>query len=333
MLELARTVRFCLNADGPVDAINDFSTHALHHQIAAHAFEHGKHLLTQKPLAVTVKAARRMCEQAQARGLSFGVFENARFAPRTRHQRWLLESGRCGNPQMVLLGNVGKMWAPDQIVAETPWRHRLIEAGGISLDIGVHQLDLIRHVIGEVRSITGRAVTLEPQRVTRDGAGRIVEQIDCDADDTFYATLETERGATGNLFASWGGHGGGTVLGAGPVLYGSAARVNGIEISFDDGTTAELTEMYEAYCDPTRKEQDFPFGLDNSFALAQHDWLQAIRNRTQPETDGREGMIDLACAFAILESSRAGRRVEVEEVVEQKLDAYQRPINEHFGIE
>ena len=53
-----------LIASGRVDAINDFSTHALHYQIAEVAFAHGKHLMTQKPLAITVAAARRMCEEA-----------------------------------------------------------------------------------------------------------------------------------------------------------------------------------------------------------------------------------------------------------------------------
>lgn len=45
-------------ADGPIDAVNDFSTHALHHQVAAAAFQSGKHLMSQKPLALTVAAAR-----------------------------------------------------------------------------------------------------------------------------------------------------------------------------------------------------------------------------------------------------------------------------------
>jgi len=43
-------------ANGPIDAVNDFSTHALHHQVAAEAFSRGKALLSQKPLAITVAA-------------------------------------------------------------------------------------------------------------------------------------------------------------------------------------------------------------------------------------------------------------------------------------
>ena len=75
---------------GPIDAVNDFTIHSLHHQIADLAFRHGKHLMSQKPLAVTMEAARRMCEQADAAGVSFGVFENARFRKDVRQIGWAL---------------------------------------------------------------------------------------------------------------------------------------------------------------------------------------------------------------------------------------------------
>ncbi|MCA9147269.1 MAG: Gfo/Idh/MocA family oxidoreductase, partial [Planctomycetales bacterium] len=65
-------------AAGPIDAVNDFTTHALHHQVADAALGNGKHLLTQKPLAVSVAAGRQMCDHAEARDLTLAVFENAR---------------------------------------------------------------------------------------------------------------------------------------------------------------------------------------------------------------------------------------------------------------
>ncbi|MCB1232171.1 MAG: Gfo/Idh/MocA family oxidoreductase, partial [Verrucomicrobiae bacterium] len=124
---------------GPIDAVNDFTIHSLHHQIAELAFQNGKHVMSQKPLAVTMEAARRMCDRADAAGVSFGVFENARFRADVRRAAWALrEEGPAGRLQMALMGNVGTWWAPDLIVAETPWRHVLAEAGGIALDLGPH---------------------------------------------------------------------------------------------------------------------------------------------------------------------------------------------------
>ena len=54
--------------NGPIDAINDFTIHSLHHRIALLAFDHGKHVLSQKPLAVTMEGARQMCQAAEKKG-------------------------------------------------------------------------------------------------------------------------------------------------------------------------------------------------------------------------------------------------------------------------
>lgn len=319
-------------ARAPVDAVNDFTPHGLHHLVASACFEHGKHLLTQKPLAVTVEAGRRMCDEAEARGLALGVFENHRFKAPTRHLRWLVDSQRLGALEMILFANVGTWWAPDRIVARTPWRHRLVEGGGISLDMGVHHFHLVRHVAGEVKDIEARTAVLERLRVTRDGRGEVVERVECDADDTYWATFETETGVRGSLVASWAGHGGSTVLGDGPVFHLAAGRVCGSTIDFDDGAAGDLAQLYEEGCPADRRAREFARGLSDAFALTQLDWLRAIRERREPEVGGREGLRDLACAYAILESDRLGRRVEVEEVASGALREVQRPMDERLGL-
>ncbi|MEX0818599.1 MAG: Gfo/Idh/MocA family oxidoreductase, partial [Pirellulaceae bacterium] len=231
-------------AAGPIDAVNDFTTHALHHQVAEVALEHDKHLLTQKPLAVSVAAGRRMCELAEARGMTLAVFENARNRADTRQLGWLFQSGLCGDLKLVLLTNIGNWWAPDQIVAETPWRHRLVEGGGITLDIGVHLFNHFRYVAGEVVAVTGHAKILEPTRFTRDANGHVVNRVSCDADDTMFASFETDRGAVGHIAASWSGHGQPLLSGTGRgiVYYGTQGSVVGNQLVRDDGSREDLDE-------------------------------------------------------------------------------------------
>lgn len=325
-------------AEGSIDAVNDFTTHALHHQVGMCALEGGKDLMSQKPLAVTIAAGRKMCEAAEANGRVFGVFENARFNVYTRHLKWAFEEGDSGGGplgdlQMALMGNVGTWWAPDRIVAHTPWRHKLVEAGGLSLDMGVHQFDMLRHLCGEMKDVSGRTSIVEPVRVTVDASGAVVDQVDCDADDTFFASFESESGATGTLFASWAGRGTNTVLGAGSVFYGTGGRVTGNEVTLANGETHDLAALYQEGASAERKARDFPLGLDNAFAMAQLDWLEAVRTRGEAETSGREGLMDLACAYAVVESAKAGRVVSVEEVLSGAVRDYQAPIDEHFGIE
>lgn len=323
-----------LIANGKIDAVNDFTTHGLHHIVGQCAVDHGKHLLSQKPVAVTVRAARRMVESAGKAGITFGVFENARQRLLARQWRWAFSGGPLGNPQMALLGNIGTWWAPNRIVAETPWRHRIVEGGGISLDLGVHQFDMVRQICGEIRSVTARTTVTETRRFTFDERGAVTNEIECDADDTFYASFDTETGVTGTLFGSWAGAATNTVLGNGPTFYGTNGRVSGNQVHLVDETDPHsIGALYATQAAAETRAADQPFGLENEFAIAQHDWLDAIRRGQQPETDGREGLIDLACAYAIVESAHAGREVLVRDVLEGRVEDYQKPLNEHFGIE
>ncbi|MEM7146487.1 MAG: Gfo/Idh/MocA family oxidoreductase [Verrucomicrobiota bacterium] len=324
-----------LISDGSVDAVNDYTTHGMHHVVGLEALRNGKHLMSQKPLGVTVRAARRMCDAAEEAGVTFGVCENLRNAPEMRRVQWAFseEEGVMGDFQMALLGNVGTWWAPDLVVAETPWRHRLVEGGGISLDLGVHQFDMIRSVAGEVKSVTARTAVVEPVRFIRHEDGSVRDEVVCDADDVFYASFETVKGGTGTLFGSWAGHGTNTEVGEGPVFYGSNGRVSGGKVHRDGGGEESLEGLYEAGASEARKARDRPKGLTDDFALAQHDWLEAIRRGGQPETSGREGLIDLACAYAIVESAKAGRTVEVEEVMSGELRAYQEEIDARYEID
>jgi predicted dehydrogenase len=317
-----------------VDAINDFTIHSLHHQIAEFAFAAGKHVLSQKPLAVTMEGARRMCGQAEAAGVTFGVFENLRFDQGVRHQHWAFsDDGPAGELQIAVMGNIGTWWAPDLIVAETPWRHELVQGGGMALDLGPHFFDMIRHIGGgEIVSVTAQTQVVEPTRyLLRDGER--VDPVSCDADDTFYAHFELESGAAGTMFGSWSGHGTNTVLGDGPVFYGSKGRVTGDRIQLDGQEEQSLASLYEANASAEMREHDFPLGLTNDFALSQLDWIRAIEGGAQPECSGAEGLRDLACAYAVVESDLAGREVSVAEVESGELREYQKPIDAKFGLE
>jgi len=320
-------------ASGRVDAVNDFTTHGMHHQVAAAAFAHRKHLLSQKPLAVSMEGARRMCEGAGRAEVTFGVFENLRFVPWVRHQHWAFsEDGPAGPLQMAVLGNIGTWWAPDLVVAETPWRHVLDEGGGMALDLGPHFFDLIRHISGsEVVSVSARTQIVEPVRWILRG-GRKVDPVSCDADDTFHAHFSLASGAAGSMFGSWGGHGGNTVVGEGSVFYGTKGRVTGDSIQCDGEAPQSLSALYRSEAPASLQERHFPHGLENDFALAQLDWLRAIERGGQPECSGAEGLRDLACAYALVESAKAGREVSIAEIEAGHLRSYQRPIDERFGL-
>lgn len=317
--------------EGPIDAVLDLTSHAEHHRVALEAFRRGKHVLTQKPVAATLRAARRMCEAAEEAGVAFGVFECFRFSAATRALEWLFRRGPGGRLQMILLGCVGAWWAPDRVVAGTPWRHRRSEGGGITLDLGVHYLHQMRYVAGPPEWVSGETFRIEPRRKIESASG--VETVECDADDTVFASVSFKGGAAANWSASWAGHAAPTFMGSGAVYYGEKARVDGTSLRVEGSDEEDLVMRYRREADGREAERRFPRGLDDWFALGQLDWMEAIFEKRSPEVDGREGLLDLACAVAILESSKVGRRVHIDEVLSGELREYQRSIDAVLGFE
>jgi predicted dehydrogenase len=319
--------------DRVVDAILDTTPVFLHHEIGLAALDAGLHLLTQKPLAVTVRAAHALVDKARANGRTLGVFENARYRPSIRAVRWAFESGLLGKPQMAVLGGVGGPWSPDRVVADTPWRHeKMLAGGGAAIDIGVHHMDIVRYVLGEVDSVQALTRTLEPERVCRDSAGHVTMRAAAQVDDTYIAGVACTNGALAHLFLSWAGHGAALPMPGVPAFYGDRGCVQAGQLIRDDGTRQDLLACCERELDAPRRERFFPLGLRDSFAVMQLDWLRSIEAGRDPETSGVEGLRDLAAAYAILESGCTGRRVGLEEVLSGVAHDYQQPLNEHYGL-
>jgi predicted dehydrogenase len=321
-------------AAGVVDAVSITASLSIHHTVGVQCLEAGRHAMIEKPLAVTMRAGQMLVDAAERSALSLSVMEMIRYRPQVRMLRWLIERGDLGDIQMVGAASFGTPeWSPDKIVAETPWRHRKLEAGGgASLDIGVHLAHRLRYLVGEVQTMTAIARIFEPVRTRRDTQGNILDRVEADADDAFFALPEFENGAAGTLSFSWAGHGEPTALPGGVTLYGSRGCLKGSLLIRDDGTREEVEDIFEREASRQEKESFFPRGVTDAFALAYLDWMNAIRTGTQSETDGREGLRDMATAFSIMEAATAQRPVAVADVLSGRVDAYQREINAHYGL-
>jgi predicted dehydrogenase len=316
-----------------VSAVNDFTTLSLHHQVAEVSLGAGKHLLTQKPLAISVAAARQMVDLAKARGLTLGTFENVRQGRFTRAAGWAVRRGLIGRPQMGLVGSLGGFWSPDKVVADTPWRHdKLQGGGGGSIDIGVHQFHLLRYVFGEVAWVSAVTPTFEPVRYRRNEAGQVIETVNVNVDDTYLAVAGFENEAVAQLLWSWAGHGEPLEIPGAPAFYGSEGAIKGGQLIGQDGRREPLIDYFEANMTAEEREHFFPLGLTDPYAIQQLDWLQAIDAGGDPETSGQEGLHDLACAFAMLESSALGRRVTLADILSGEVKTYQADIDAHYGL-
>ena len=218
----------------------------MHHTIGLLALDAGKHLMVEKPLAISVAAGRRLVDTAERAGRSLGVMEVVRYDEAIRHARWLIERGDLGTIQMAASVSIGTgEWSPDRVVADTPWRHRKLEAGGgASIDLGVHVAHELRYLVGEVRQMSAIARVFDPVRVLRDASGAEVSRHQADADDAFFAILDFDDGAAGMMSFTWAGHGEPTGLPGGLTLYGTQGCLKGSTVIRDDGSRADIGELF-----------------------------------------------------------------------------------------
>ncbi|MEM2094175.1 MAG: gfo/Idh/MocA family oxidoreductase, partial [Candidatus Bathyarchaeia archaeon] len=148
----------------------------------------------------------------------------------------------------------------------------------------------------------------------------------------YLAVVGFENGAVAQLLWSWAGHGAPLEIPSSPAFYGNIGCINGGEIIYDDGRREQLLQRFESELSTSVRDLFFPLGLKDAFALNQLDWLRSIERGKDPETSGQEGLRDLACAYALLESSELGCRVYVSDVLSGVVSRYQSEINAHYGL-
>jgi 1,5-anhydro-D-fructose reductase (1,5-anhydro-D-mannitol-forming) len=320
-------------ADDVVDAVLVLAPVGLHHVIALDCLAAGKHVLIEKPFAISVRAARAIVDEGKQRGLVVGVAESLRYVEGPRASHWALGQDMIGAPQLWLSGGIGNEWSPDKIVAKTAWRHKKLDAGGGgSIDVGVHLFHLIRYLLGPVDEISAMTKTLEPERFTRDDAGAVIDRVKNEVDDAFFANLRFANGAIGTAFWGWAGRGEPAGLSADPVIYGETGCLKGDAIIRDDGFRGNAVEVFTRQAPADLRRKQFPGGVRDAFALEMLDFLHAIDGGPPMEASGEEGLLDLAAAFTVLESAQINRPVKVTDVLSGAMAGYQAEIDEFYRL-
>ncbi|MEW6355562.1 MAG: Gfo/Idh/MocA family oxidoreductase [Planctomycetota bacterium] len=320
---------------GDIHVVDVCAALPAHHEIALLALKAGKHVVVEKPIALTVRMARTMTGAAEDMGLVLCVAESARYGMALRAQKWAVDAGLIGDLQMVLMGGVGMgRWSPDRVLANTPWRHDKIQGGaGVSIDLGVHMFNRAEYVAGLIDSLSAVTAVFEPKRKLYDDDGeQSVGEIACTVDDAFMAVGRFANGAIGQFSYTSAGHGPGYQVPGGMIVYGSKGCMREGRMIMDDGTSHNIQDRFKAEAPETLVRKYFPRGVEYPFALEKLDFLQAIEENRDPEMHGLQGLRDLAVAYTVLESAAAGRMVRVQEVESGEVEKYQREINEHYGF-
>lgn len=327
---------------GRVRAADVCTPHHLHHVVALQCLAAGVAVQVEKPSGLTVKATKRMIEEANRRGLVLATAENVRRGPSQRTAWWLLhESGRLGSAQGFCMQRVQHQ--PPAEPAQAPawvWRaDRTRSAGGWVIDSGAHFMDTVRYLFGDVESVYGCVRDVVPHPMVHDGL-RAFDQ----REDFFAAILQFESGVVGQWARTtvFPGHDwfqcaiygsrGAIVDPSGDIFHGPRPHA---EVRVEGQAPRTLEDIYPEFLaslSPERRERLFPHGFTDGFTLECYDFAQAVATGREVEVSAEDGLRAKAAAFAIYESSLSGQAVRVRDVLDGKVDAYQRWLNEKWGI-
>jgi predicted dehydrogenase len=150
--------------DARVDVVHLTTPNDLHYAQASAALEAGKHVVCEKPLAMTAAETADLVARAERSGLVHAVNFNIRFYPQVQEARARVASGELGGVRLVSGG-----YLQDWLLFDTDWNWRLDPARGGELravgDIGSHWIDLMTFVTGQhVEAVMADMTTFVPVR-------------------------------------------------------------------------------------------------------------------------------------------------------------------------
>ena len=282
-----------------VDAVIIATPHYFHPPIAVQAFEHGLHVLSEKPAGVYTRQVREMNEAADASGKVFGLMFNQRTRAVYRKLKDLIDSGELGKLQRT--NWIITSWFRAQSYYDSGgWRATWGgEGGGVLANQCPHNLDLWQWTCGM------------PTRVRAFCAFGKYHDIEVEDDVTAY--VEYENGATGVFVTTTG----------------DAPGTNRLEVTGDNGKivveggsltfwrlrTAASTfsrEYKGGFGSPECWRCEVPAGRDGEGHVGMTKaWIGAILNGKPLLADGREGIRSVELANAMLLSAWTNDWVDI----------------------
>lgn len=275
-----------------IDVVTICTPSGLHALMAIEALQAGKHVLVEKPMALTLADADAMIAAAGQAGRKLGVVLQNRYNPPMQDLRRAVDEGRLGR---LLLGNATVRWYRPQEYYEDGWHGTWAMDGGALMNQSIHHIDALQWMMGNPVSVFAYTATL---------AHRM------EAEDTGVAAIRFAGGALGVVE--------GSTLTYPENLEGSLS-IFGEHGSVKVGGTALNRKVFwkiEGQLEHekellTREQIDPPSVYGQSHRAVIEDMIDAVVQDRKPRTNGREARRSVALVLAIYESARTGREVHL----------------------
>jgi UDP-N-acetyl-2-amino-2-deoxyglucuronate dehydrogenase len=282
-----------LLARDDIEVISVCTPSGLHAAVGKRAAEAGKHLVIEKPIDVTLKAADELISAATTAGVQLTVISQHRFDPGVVELGDLISTGQFGRP---LLGHASTKWFRMQsYYASAPWRGTWELDGGSLMNQGIHYVDLLLASLGPVAEVTAISAT---------------QAHEIEVEDTALALLRFRKGALGTVVSSTcvypglaqrlevTGTGGTVVIEDGEIV---SRGIRADEDAPDAPADGSQSSLVEGAATPA---------IDAAAHAAQlADFVSAIQDGRRPKVTAQDGRDALEVVLAVYESSRQGRTI------------------------
>ena len=276
-----------------IDVVTICVPSGLHAELAIKAANAGKHIIVEKPMAITKEQLDAMEEACIRNGVMLSSVAQSRFTSGVRKAKQAIEDGYLG--KMVCADVYMKFNRTQEYYNTGGWRGtKAMDGGGALMNQGIHGVDLLLYLAGDVKSVYAVSKTLARQ---------------IEVEDTLSAVLEFKSGATGVIQATTSVYPG----------YPRRLELNGdkgtivleegnlVRWDMEDTTLPEVTLKSNV-----RSSASAPtdFSADNHTKQFK-DVIQALRNGTKPLVDLREGRRAVDLILAIYQSAEERRVIEL----------------------
>jgi predicted dehydrogenase len=318
----ARSVEELLASDD-IDLVVNLTIPSAHFGVSLAALSAGKHVFSEKPLAVDFEQGRRLVDEAEARGLLLGCAPDTFLGAGGRLARKFVDDGAVGR---ILAGTVFFMshgmehWHPDPEFFFKP-------GGGPILDVAPYYLSALVNVIGPVKRVISMSSVGFPERIiTAESSSRKGDRITVETSTTVMALLEFASGAQVTCCMSWDvwKHGHPAIE-----LYGTEGSLRVPDPNFFGGHV-EITERGGDWraVDSSEMPQGAPNWRSpnwapnvpsraNYRALGLADLASAVLRGTPHRSSGRLGLHVLEVMHSILEGAATGQPTAITTSLER----------------
>ncbi len=291
-----------------IDAVVVATPNRFHPEAVIAAAAAGKHVLCEKPLAIDIQAARRMVEACAAAGVVLQVGFNQRYWNQVRIAKELIGAGVIGEVH-GFRSIYAERW--DAYPAATRYRYDLALSGGATIiDLTIHRIDLVRHLLGEFRGVMAElAHSVVPDPI----------------DDNVWLLARLEGGARGCLSSDRYS----PAIGDGTDIYGSEGTIHlatetlnpfhAAPVAVHTGRkAADLPDMLREAVYPEAWWKGFEGGWitlkpprANPYEAQLQAFCRSVRTGAAPDVTGEDGLKAQEVVQAAYLSMREGRWVDL----------------------